>query len=232
MSTTHEHDHDHAHEAVAQHSMVLFGDKTLYLSHMPDFEAPHNLQIVVEISLSKNGEDKYREDRKTGRVTYSVEPQPVALSALKPGLSFTGDVHRGNFEVKRDLLVPKVTLTVKSLVLLRTVDPATAPDPSAGRRYLCFGKPGDLFAIHEVDGPPTFDHIVAITMDDPQAAKLSFAEATPLRLSGTDDSASRLKPGEAADAELPEATGPNGEHGVRTKIVAGDEFFFDERFLV
>lgn len=35
--------------------MVLFGENTLYLSHMPEFRSPHDEQVVVVVSLSKAG---------------------------------------------------------------------------------------------------------------------------------------------------------------------------------
>lgn len=53
-TAAHEHHHD---EDVPQavHAMVLFGDTTLYLSHMPLFSPPHNDQVLLEVSLSKAG---------------------------------------------------------------------------------------------------------------------------------------------------------------------------------
>ena len=225
--------HEHGPEVV--HSMVLFGDQALYLMHMAAFDEPHNEQVVVEVGLAKDAEDpegEYRKDHKsTGSAMYSVEPQKMHLSSLEPGASFTGDVHRGNFEAHRDPIIEGVTITVKKVVRFAELDPSTKPDSSAGRRYLCFGLAGELFAVHEITSRPSFDQVIAITIDDPEIAKQSFPTATPLRLSGKDDQASRLKPEEVADAHLPEAIGPNGESGVGTKIVAGDEVFFDDAFL-
>jgi hypothetical protein len=53
-AASHAHDHGAARQdqPAAAHTMVLFGDKTLYLSHMPNYP-PHNEQVVVTVSLSK-----------------------------------------------------------------------------------------------------------------------------------------------------------------------------------
>ena len=81
MSTpSHAHEHSaHTHVPAAVHGMAMFGDKSIYLSHMPMFAAPHNAQVILEVSLSKDGEepeDQYREDgRSNGNALYSVKPQ-------------------------------------------------------------------------------------------------------------------------------------------------------------
>jgi hypothetical protein len=237
MSTpTHAHEHStYAHVPPAVHGMVMFGDKSIYLSHMPMFQAPHNAQVILEVSLTKDGEqpeDQYREDRRsTGNTLYSVEPQKMRLSDLQQDASFTGKVFRGNFETDGELLSPDVTITIKSVVHFRTLDPATKPDPSAGRRYLFFGQPGQFFAVHEITAAPSFDHILPIIIDAPDVAQSAFPTATPLRIPGKDNKSSRLTSGETADADFPEAIGPDGQKGVRSKIIAGDEIFFDDQFL-
>ena len=65
----------------------------------------------------------------------------------------------------------------------------------------------------------------------PTSPSRPFPVATPLRIPGKDNKSSRLTSGETADADFPEATGPDGQQGVRSKIVAGDEIFFDDQFL-
>lgn len=238
MSGMHKHGQEsgHAHEPSAVvHSMVLFGDEALYLAHMASFDPDHANQLIVQVALSSadgKPEDTYREDRRsTGANLYSVKPEAMHLSVLKPGTSFECELHRGNYEEEEDLLVPDVTVTVKEVVVFRPLDPASDVDPNAGRRYLCFGRPGELFAAHEVNRAPSFDQIIPITVDDPEAAKLSFPVGTPFHLSGTDSPTSELNSGDTAEAEFPDASGPNGEPGFHTKFVAGQEIFFDARFL-
>lgn len=230
-------DHDHP----TKHSMVLFGDTAIYLMHMAAFESAHNDQVILEVRLSKSGADPesaYRSDRRTsGAAMHSIDPSPMVLSEVKAGSIFTGNMHRGNFEAEPDLLVGKVTVTVERIVHLTQLDPQTATDPAAGRRYLCFGTPGELFAVHEITTSPSFDQVIPVRIDarDSAVGDLAFPTATPLRLPGTDDEAGRLVSGEITDAHFPEAfpqaAAPGGERGVRTTIVAGDEIFFDSSFL-
>ena len=215
------------------HTMVLFGEKTLYLSHMPEFHPPHNEQVVVTVRLSKDGEkpeDDYRANRRsTGKVMYSLQLQAKHIDMLEPGTSFTANVHRDNVEAGGELLLPEVTVIVESVVHSAELDPATPKDPDAGRRYLCFGQAGEFFALHEITGAPNFDQIIEIDLGD--ADKLSLPVARPIRVPGKDTPDRRLKAGESADAELPQTVGPNGEHGVHTTITAGKEVFFDDTFL-
>jgi hypothetical protein len=229
---THEHDRDHDEEPTARHTMVLFGDTTLYLSHMPEFHPPHNEQVVVTVRLSKDGEkpeDDYRADRRsTGKVMYSLQSPQMHIDKLKAGTSFTANVHRDNVEEDGARLLPGVTVTVESVVHIAELDPATPKDPDAGRRYLCFGQPGEFFALHEITGAPSFDHIIEIDLG--AAGNLSLPIARPLRVPGEDTPDGRLQVGESADAELLQTDGSNGE-AVHTTITAGKKVFFDATFL-
>jgi hypothetical protein len=54
------------HEKPTFHGMVLFGEQTAYLSHLPMFMAPHDYQAIFEVTLSKEGTDllaAYVQDR-------------------------------------------------------------------------------------------------------------------------------------------------------------------------
>ena len=163
----------------------MFSDKSIYLSHMPMFAAPHNAQVILEVSLSKDGEepeDQYRESRRsTGNSLYSVKPQKMRLSDLKQDASFTGKVFRGNFEADGELLSPDVTITIKSVVHFKTLDAASKPDPARAADTLFFGRPGEFFAVHEITAPPSFDHILPITIDDPDVAQSAFPAATAVQ---------------------------------------------------
>jgi hypothetical protein len=60
--------HGHTHERPTFHGMVLFGEQTAYLSHLPMFMSLHDYQAVFEVALSKEGTDPlagYQEDRRS-----------------------------------------------------------------------------------------------------------------------------------------------------------------------
>lgn len=233
-STTHAHHHDEdVPEAV--HAMVLFGDTNLYLSHMPLFSPPHNDQVILEVSLAKKGEkpeELYREDRKTSDTPfYTVKPPEMHLSVLEPGASFVGDVHRNSYEDDGELLISGVTVTVKNVVYAQKLDPNTEA-ATDGRRYVCFGQNGEFFAAHEITSAPSFDQIIPITISgDEAAADIAGASASPMTVPGTDDAASRLKTGEKAEAVFVVKPMTRLAHDVTAQITAGDEIFFDDRFL-
>lgn len=106
----------HAHEDVATHGMLLFGEQTPYLSHLPMFASKHNFQAIFEVSLSTEGTDPmavYREAREARPEfkMYSFVPTeqffltelvtPVdSRDAHSPPLrsSFLGEIYRGHFE--------------------------------------------------------------------------------------------------------------------------------------
>jgi hypothetical protein len=119
--------HEHGHEEKpAFHGMVLFGEQTAYLSHLPMFMSPHYYQAIFEVTLAKEGSDPlaaYVQDRKENPEPgmYGFEPiidledrdpltDPFVLAELvtpadprdplSPPLrsSFKGNIYRGHFE--------------------------------------------------------------------------------------------------------------------------------------
>lgn len=118
--------HEHAHESPAFHGMVLFGEQTAYLSHLPMFMSPHFYQAIFEVTLSKEGAEplaRYLEDRRKHPEArmYSFAPiideadeDPLTDAFVLTDLvtpanphdpqspairsSFKGDIFRGHFE--------------------------------------------------------------------------------------------------------------------------------------
>jgi len=233
-TTAHEQHHDEdAPEAV--HAMVLFGDKALYLSHMPLFSPPHNDQVLLEVSLTKDGEnpaDKYRDDRQSsGTPFYSVKPPAMHLHALEKGASFVGDVHRNSYEDDGELIMSGVTVTVKNVVYSQKLDPKTEA-ANDGRHYVCFGQPGEFFAAHAITSAPSFDQIIPITITgDEAAANVAGPTAALMTVPGADDADSRLQAGETAEAQLLVKPNTRLARDLTASVSAGDEIFFDDRFL-
>jgi len=232
-TTAHEHHHDEA-APEAVHAMVLFGDKTLYLSHMPLFSPPHNDQVILQVSLTKDGEnpeERYREDRESsGTPFYSVKPPAMHLHVLEEGASFVGDVHRNSYEDDGELVDSGVTVTVQNVVYTHKLDPKTN-NPSGDRNYLCFGQPSEFFAAHQITSAPSFDQIMSVTILDDGAARQPMPQASLMTVPGTDDAASRLQAGAAAEAQFVIDPGTRGEHKAGSNITVGEEIFFDDRFL-
>ena len=173
-----------------QHNMLVVGEQTVFLSHLPmfhsgqpgdpavneagtEFTAPHRFQVILEATFTRQGEnlaDLYVKDRQAHaniRI-YTLAPEPFVLSRLftpatKPQLgSFTADVFRGHLEQGG---VPIPGLTAATVEITRVVH-ARKFNPKAKKpaqlEYILFGKGPELFLAHAIFAPPEFDQVFSI----------------------------------------------------------------------
>ena len=177
-------------DAPNQHNMLVVGEQTVYLSHLPMFQAgktavnaagteftsPHRFQVILEATFSnqgKNVSDLYVKDRQAHKTTriYTLEPnqkQPFILSHVftppdKPQLqSFAGTVFRGHLEQGGQPIagLSDTTVEIKRVVHARKFDPKGTKPSSL--EYIVFGKAPELFAAHAISGPPDFDQVFSI----------------------------------------------------------------------
>jgi hypothetical protein len=245
-----EHHHDHPDESnsatgreepsdVGVHGMLLFGESTIYLSHLPMFGPPHNFQVLIRATLSKEGADPaatYLEDRKaSGAEMYTFVPEEFPISGLvgrfpdPPTVtSFGGTLVRGHFERGATPLVADVSVNVDDVVYFQELDPEARVVEGAQLEYLCFGQPGDLYLAHLITTRPSFDHVLTTTFLDPAFADQEFPRAAPVRLEGRGDAPdSRLQPNEAVSAFFFRSIGPEGRHGFTTDIRTGEDIYLE-----
>jgi hypothetical protein len=160
------------------HGMLLVGNQTLYVSHLPMFHAPHDYQAIAEVRLSADdGSDvqsQYVQDRAdTGTRVYTIVPQPGVLpQMMRVGASFRAQLYRGHFERGGTVIADSVTVSVAKVVHFRKFDPqASAPTDAT---YLAFGRGNDTFLAHYIVAPPDFDQVVGVqrppTIDDDSLA--------------------------------------------------------------
>ena len=73
--------HPHSVDQVAVHGMLLFGENTVYLSHLPLFgtTTPHRYQVVLEVTLAKAGGDP-----QAAYVHLYLRTRAVHLAGAKP----------------------------------------------------------------------------------------------------------------------------------------------------
>ena len=68
------------------HGMLMVGEETIYLSHLPMFMSPHNYQAILEVTLTSKGSDPqaiYANDRRTtGEKIYTFMPERFVLTEL------------------------------------------------------------------------------------------------------------------------------------------------------
>jgi hypothetical protein len=158
-------------EPKATHGMVVVGEETVYLSHMPMFMDTHAVQYLLEVVLRSEAGDArqlYVDDRRrTGTAVYTLAPEPFRISDLvtlegqRPKLtSFTGTLFRGHFERGGTEIIDPVTVEVQRVVHFRHFD-HHASRPEA-LNYLAFGKGNELFLAHRITKAPDFDQHIAV----------------------------------------------------------------------
>lgn len=155
----------------AVHGMVLFGEKQIFLSHLPLFHPPHDFQILLAADFTvEDGVDPqavYLQDRQTtGEKLYTLVPEPFSLSELQETLakgesfSVRADVVRGHFERGGETIVSGAKVNIRQKFRFRQLDPKS--ERPEGSRYILFGKGDEAFLSHLVTARPDFDQLVSI----------------------------------------------------------------------
>lgn len=176
------------------HNMLVFGEKTIFLSHLPmfdgvtsnkkDYTSPHRYQAIFEASFRKgdqNLDSIYTEDRASNANVriYTLNPETFVLSRLSsdnsPGSllnEFQAKVFRGHLERGGTVVagLDNVEVKINRVVSFRKFDPkASKPEQL---KYLLFGTPQEMFLAHFITKPPDFDQVLSV-----QAIGHSFTEA-------------------------------------------------------
>ena len=256
--TDHGHEHDpaesgqHEHEAHGVHGMLLLGDEALYLSHLPMFSAPHNFQVILEVSLDDVAQDAYLSDRAAEPdAIHTFVPEPFSITELSPEdeapaqTLIPGDVFHGHFERGGEELVAGATAEVRSVVEFSELDVTAEHEGDRPLTYICFGHPGDLYLAHAIQARPDFDQIltarlVPATVEDmagrphPEAdvEGLGFEHPQRAEIADRRDTEDRrLGPGDRVGATL-HAASVLGLHGFRVEIELERELYFEAEELV
>lgn len=111
------------------HGMVLFGNGPYFVDHIPMLSAPHDFQIVSEVTLTTSAGEPVAADFSKGQFT--VKPaENFSLNDYLAGryTKFPGSIHAGNFETGADEIpgLERVVFEVKRRVLRRQLPAASA----------------------------------------------------------------------------------------------------------
>jgi hypothetical protein len=219
------------------HGMLVVGQQTVFLSHLPIFGTPHDYQVILEATFAKAGSnpqaDYFDDRRKTGTKVYTLEPDRFVLPRLvsdTPLRSFTANIYRGHFErfpsvKEKDAarIGQKVDVNVTRVIHFRKFD-ADAQKPSE-LEYLLFGKGSERFLAHMITKPPDFDHILAVTSPGQAFTDDALSRGLPLRFSGKKNSvANRISGAQALTARTIAA---DGTASATVQIKPGTEFYFE-----
>lgn len=151
------------------HGMLLFGERRLYLSHLPLFHAPHDYQLILAADLDggadpRGARTRYLDDRRrTQTAVYTFVPERFRLPDLafqrKAGaFRFRGEVVRGHFERGGTEIDRNVRVTPR-VIFAEKLAPEGKTSSDA---WLLFGARDEAYVAHLVSAPPDFDQILAV----------------------------------------------------------------------
>jgi hypothetical protein len=229
----------HAPDPPTTHNMLVVGEETVYLSHLPMFQAagkppmPHRYQAIIEVTFPAQA--GYAKDRREHRTTniYTLNPEIFVLPELvssdpqrKPLVAFKAQtIFRGHLE--RDDRVPILQdseVSVKRVIHFREFDPKATKSPQL--EYLLFGNGQELFLAHMITAPPDFDQILAVKVTDHAFTNEDLAKGIPVVFPGTmNAAASRLREQQQVAGEMKVGT-PPAPKTIRVEV--NREFYFEE----
>jgi len=220
------HGHHHDGDRHGLHGMVLFGRNHHYLEHIPMFQRPHNEQLVMRVTL--RDAQGATIDTDFSDQGYSVKPtSQFSLDdvTLRRKATFTGDVHRGNFEDNGPMLKRGVRITVDAILVARNLpgpgDPTLASEPIAAgdQEYFLVGEPDDAYLTNYIRDSRGFQQILRVDAIEGVTPSLSRVQRI------TAKSANRLAPA-ATDALLtiPKA-GATAAESTRVTVTIGAELW-------
>jgi hypothetical protein len=162
---------------IGVHGMLLVGEAPVYLSHLPMFMAPHNFQVILEVTLDAEASRRLGDFRAHfGRDDlYTVKPEEFSIVDLLPVNSaksalaaFKADVVRGHFEKGGDVIAGGATVRVDDVIHFQELSPA---DKVADLKYILFGTEQQFFMAHWITGPPDFDQVLSVNVTGHQFTK-------------------------------------------------------------
>jgi hypothetical protein len=156
-------------QRMGTHGMVLFGSgKQLFASHIPMFHRPHDVQLLLSVSLAH---PELPSGRDFSEGTYTLEPERFDLDALAQGRlkQFRATVYQGNFEAGGTPLHKDVTVRVRAVeqMQLLTAQAPELPEP----RHWVVGSGKEAWLVHVISRAPDFDQVVKVSLDKPVPRK-------------------------------------------------------------
>jgi hypothetical protein len=214
---------------VGFHEFEMFGDSSVYLSHYPMFGSIHAYQVLLEVTLTGEGNDPrqlYLSHKQKNPLTrYSLSPETpdgqmhywVMPDVIKPGQKFRANIHWQKSAGHPQYISRNVTVEIVKVIYFRLFQPDDKkPDVLS---YLLFGNGPEAFLAHYIANYPDFDHIVAVTGDTGKLLQGGTGAATLVTVPGRKNSKEvrLLKKDEKIVARV-NGNGDELKLGVRTEI--------------
>jgi hypothetical protein len=171
--------------AVGHHGMLIVGEETIYVSHLPMWMRPHNFQVILEVTFKGPHQPQvhYVKDRETtGTRLYTLNPReawdirelaPTGPQHLPSRSSFRATIWRNHFEDhpvthpgQRFRIAPDAEVHVENVVYFQELHPQGPGLQDL--EYLLFGKGQEQFLAHVITQPPDFDQVLSVQVGNHQ----------------------------------------------------------------
>ena len=234
--------------AIGLHGMLIVGEETIYVSHLPMWMTPHNFQVILEVTF--RGPDqpqaRYVEDRKTtGTRLYTLEPgerwdirelAPAGPQHLPSRSAFRAKIWRNHFEFhpvthpgQNFLIAPNAEVHVENVVYFQELHPQGPGLQDL--EYLLFGKGQELFLAHVITQPPDFDQVLAVQVGNHQFTDEDLRQGVRVVFAGRANTiANKIKEGEQLLGKA-QLVGQDPPGSVDLTLAAGIELYFETEDL-
>ena len=178
---------------VGSHGMVVAGTPAeAFISHIPMFGAPHDVQVVVAGRfISLNGSSSSLLPESFSEKLFTFVPERMSLDALRLGSlqELRGTLFLGNFEAG-GRPVTSVRFQASRVVHQHVLESgASQPELT----YVLFGSRERTFAAHKIAGSPGFDEVLRVDLGGDAPPTSDLAAGVEARVSGKSDApAARL----------------------------------------
>jgi hypothetical protein len=233
--------------AIGLHGMLIVGEETIYVSHLPMWMAPHNFQVILEVTFKgpDQPQARYVDDRKTtGTRLYTLEPEefdikelaPTAPQRLPSRSSFRARIWRNHFEHhpvthpgRKFMIAQDAEVHVENVVCFQELDPhgPGLQDPE----YLLFGKGQELFLAHVITQPPDFDQVLSVQVGNHQFTDEDLLQGVRVVFAGRANTiSSKIKEGEQLLGKA-RIVGQDALGSIDLSVGVGIELYFETEDL-
>lgn len=164
--------HHHMADPPSIHGMLLFGQETIYLSHLPMFHNPHDYQVLLEVEIPESVKNQYIKSIKNNpsETVYTIVPESFVLPEIvKNPKSFKAQLYKGHFERGGSPMTNAIEFKINKVLYFKKFTPdAIKPQLSS---YILIGNEKEQFLIHTVVSKPDFDYVTKVRMEDSMVKK-------------------------------------------------------------
>jgi hypothetical protein len=234
--------------AIGLHGMLIVGEGTIYVSHLPMWMRPHNFQVILEVTFLGPDQPQalYVEDRKTtGTRLYTLNPtEEWDIRALAPSpppdlqsrSSFGATIWRNHFEFhpvthpgKRFLIASNAEVHVENIVYFQELH-SQGPGLQ-DLEYLLFGRGQELFLAHVISQPPDFDQVLTAQVGNHQFTDQELLQGVRVVFPGRANSISTKINESEQLVGKGQVVGQDAAGSIDLTLAAGIELYFETEDL-